>query len=118
MQENSQVVVRLHKGSDLNPVLFIIIMDVIAENIATTPSREMMLADDLVLCEETTEETDQQLEVRRNAVENRGMSVSRQKNRILGTFVVRVQTKPGQPGAANSHQNKMPVLGLRCGRYH
>ena len=47
-----EVGVGLHQGSALSPLLCIIIMDVIAENIAT-PSRAVLFADDLVLCEET-----------------------------------------------------------------
>ena len=45
-----EVGVGLHQGSVLSPLLFIIIVDVIAENITTTPPRAMLFADDLVLC--------------------------------------------------------------------
>ena len=54
-----EVGVGLHQGSALNPLLFIIIMDVIAENIATIPPRTMLFADGLVLCKGTKEESEQ-----------------------------------------------------------
>ena len=72
--------VDLHQGSALSPLLFIIIMDVIAENIATTPPRAMLFADDLVLCEETKEEAEQQLEVWINAMKSRGLRVGRKQS--------------------------------------
>ena len=74
-----EVGVGLHQGSAISPPLFIIIMDVIAENIDTTP-QAMLFADDLVLCEEMKEEAEQQLEVWRNAMESRGLRVGRKQN--------------------------------------
>ena len=74
-----EVGVGLHQGSALSRVLFIIIMDVITENIATTPPRVMLFAGDLALCEETKGEAEQQLDVWRNFIESRGLRVSRQK---------------------------------------
>ena len=58
-------------------------MDVIAENIAPTPPRAMLFAEDLALCEETKGETEQQLEVWRYAKESHGMRVSRQNTEYL-----------------------------------
>ena len=43
----------------------------------------MLFADDLVLCESTREETEEQLEVWRNAIENKGLRVSRKKTEYL-----------------------------------
>ena len=80
---NFEVGVGLHQGSALSPLLSIIMMDVIAENIAPTPPRAMPFADDLVLCEETKEEAEQQLKMWRNAMESRGLRVSRQKTEYL-----------------------------------
>ena len=78
-----EVGVGLHQGSALSPLLFIIIIDVISENIATPPPRTMLFADDLALCEETKGEVEQQLEMWRNAMESRGLRVSRQKTEYL-----------------------------------
>ena len=43
----------------------------------------MLFADDLVLCESTREEAEEQLEVWRNAIENKGLRVSRKKTEYL-----------------------------------
>ena len=81
--------VGLHQGSALSPLLFTIITDVIAENIATTLPRAMLFAGDLVLCEETKEEAEQQLDVWRNPTENRGLRVSRQKTEYLAPLALK-----------------------------
>ena len=52
----------LHQGSALSPLLFIIIMDVLTENIEKDPPWAMMFADDLVLCSMTREEMEEDLE--------------------------------------------------------
>ena len=43
----------------------------------------MLFADDLVLCENTREEAEEQLELWRNAIENKGLRVSRSKKENL-----------------------------------
>ena len=43
----------------------------------------MIFADDLVLCESTPEEADEQFELCRNAIENNGLRVSRKKTEYL-----------------------------------
>ena len=54
-------------------VLFIIIMDVLTENIEWV----MMFADDLVLCAMTREEVEEDLETCRVVVEGHGLKISR-----------------------------------------
>ena len=54
--------VRLHQGSTLSPVHFIIMMDVFASSIQRDPPWAMLIADDLVLCEEFRLEVEQQLD--------------------------------------------------------
>ena len=49
--EYFKVKVGLHQGSAIRPLLFIIIMDVLASEIDKEPPLAMLFADDLVMCE-------------------------------------------------------------------
>ena len=81
--ESFDVKVGLHQGSALSPLLFITVMDVISKEVGRGPPHAMLFADDLVLCESTREEAEEQLEVWRNAIENKGLRVSRKKTEYL-----------------------------------
>ena len=59
--ESFEVKVGLHQGSALSPLLFIIIMDVISQEVGRRPPHAMLFADDLVLCENTRKEAEEQL---------------------------------------------------------
>ena len=73
----------LHQGSALSPLLFIIIMDVLAEEARTKPPWAMLFADDLVLVSETAEEVEEELERRRGIIENKELIISRTKTEYL-----------------------------------
>ena len=75
--ESFEVKVGLHQGSALSPLLFIIIMDVISQEVGRAPPHAMLFADDLVLCENTRREVEEQLELWRRAIETKGLRVSR-----------------------------------------
>ena len=77
--EYFEVNVVLHQGSALCPLLFIIIMDVLAEEASTKPPLAMPFADDLVLVSETAEEVEEELERWRAVVNNKGLRISRSK---------------------------------------
>ena len=81
--ESFEVKVGLHQGSALGPLLFITVMDVISKEVGRGPPHAMLFADDLVLCESTREEAEEQLEVWRNAIENKGLRVSRKTTEYL-----------------------------------
>ena len=60
--------VGLHQGSALSPLLFITVMDVISQEVGREPPHAMLFADDIVLCEKTREEAEEQLELWRKAI--------------------------------------------------
>ena len=78
-----EVKVGLHQGSALSPLLFIIIMDVLADEARTKPPWAMLFADDLVLVSETVEEVEEELERWRAVIENKGLRISRSKTEYL-----------------------------------
>ena len=55
----------------------------------------MLFADDLVLGENTREEAEEQLELWRNAIENKGLRVSRNKTEYLPSSSSHDQVKLG-----------------------
>ena len=75
--------VGLHQGSRLSPLLFIIIMDVLASTIQRDPPWAMLFADDLVICEETRLNVEQQLDSWREVLEGNGLIIIRKKTEYL-----------------------------------
>ena len=97
MYEGSEIVVRcavettvsfkvkvgLHQGSALSPFLFAVIMDRIIDEVRRELLWTMLFADDIVICQETTEEVERRLEFWRYALERKSMKVSRSKTKYL-----------------------------------
>ena len=81
--EYFEVKVGLHQRYALSLLLFIIIMDVLAEEARTKPPWAMLFADDLVLVSETAEEVEEELERWRAVIENKGLTISRSKTEYL-----------------------------------
>ena len=79
MTEYFEVKVGLHQGSALSPLLFVIIMDVLAEYSRTKAPWAMLFADDLVLVSETIEGVEEELDRWRAFIENKGLRISRSK---------------------------------------
>ena len=75
--------VGLHQGSAISPLLTITLMDVISEEIGRGPPHAMLLADDLTICENTHEQVEEQLELRRKANENKGLRFNRSNTEYL-----------------------------------
>ena len=63
--------------------LFAIVMDKLTEEIRTESPWDMMFADDIVLCREDRRQLQEVLEVWRNALEKRGLKVSRSKTEYM-----------------------------------
>ena len=78
-----RVTVGLHQGSALSPFLFAIVMDCLTEVVQKASPWDMLFADDIVLCAETSESVQEHLEDWRRVMEDSGMRVSRQKTEYL-----------------------------------
>ncbi|KAK3540717.1 hypothetical protein QTP70_034635 [Hemibagrus guttatus] len=75
--EEFKVEVGLHQGSALSPFLFAMVMDQLSEEVRQESPWTMMFADDIVICSESREKVEENLERWRFALERRGMKVSR-----------------------------------------
>ncbi|KAK3536052.1 hypothetical protein QTP70_026012 [Hemibagrus guttatus] len=91
------VEVGLHQGSALSPFLFAIVMDQLSEEVRQESPWTMMFADDIVICSESREQVEENLERWRFALERRGMKVSGSKTEYMcvnereGSGTVRLQ---------------------------
>ena len=82
--EYFNVKVGLHLGSAaISPLLFIIIMDVLASEIDKEPPWAMLFADDLVLCETSMAAVERELDIWRDQFERHGLRVSRKKTACM-----------------------------------
>ncbi|KAK3521075.1 hypothetical protein QTP86_006999 [Hemibagrus guttatus] len=95
--EEFKVEVGLHQGSALSPFLFSIVMDQLSEEVRQESPWTIMFADDIVICSESREQVEENLERWRFALERRGMKVSRSKTEYMcvnereGSGTVRLQ---------------------------
>ncbi|KAK3566754.1 hypothetical protein QTP86_004437 [Hemibagrus guttatus] len=95
--EEFNVEVGLHQGSALSPFLFAIVMDQLSEEVRRESPWTMMFADDIVICSESREQVEENLERWRFALERRGMKVSHSKTEYMcvnereGSGTVRLQ---------------------------
>ena len=78
-----KVVVGLHQGLAFSPFLFAIIIDRLTEDIRKNAPWDMLFADDIVLCRQNHRELEEDLDIWRNALERRGLKLSRSKTKYL-----------------------------------
>ena len=83
LPEEFKVGVGLHQDSALSPFHFTIIMDKLTEDIRKDAPWDMLFADDIMLSRQNCRELVDDLEVWRNALERRGLKVSRSKTEYL-----------------------------------
>ena len=83
--EDFNVKVGLHQGSALSPFLFNTVFDVITENVREEPPWCIIYADDVVLVAESRMAVERKLEEWRDALESRGMRISRTKTEYFTT---------------------------------
>ena len=81
--EEFKVEVGLHQGSALSPFLFAMVMDRLTDEVRQESPWTMMFADDIVICSESREQVEVELERWRFALERRGMKVSRSKTEYM-----------------------------------
>jgi hypothetical protein len=81
--EEVEIGVGLHQGSALSPLLFIIIMDIITEEIEEEAPWAMLFTDDLVLCDREAQGAEYRLEIWRDCMEKMGLKLSRTKTEYL-----------------------------------
>ncbi|MCJ8748318.1 hypothetical protein PDJAM_G00163480 [Pangasius djambal] len=95
--EEFKVEVGLHQGSALSPFLFAMVMDQLSEEVRQESPYTKMFADDIVICSESREQVEENLERWRFALERRGMKVSRSETEYMcvnereGSGTVRLQ---------------------------
>ncbi|KAK3569731.1 hypothetical protein QTP86_004055 [Hemibagrus guttatus] len=95
--EEFKVEVGLHQGSALSPFLFAIVMDQLSEEVRHESPWTIMFADDIVICSESREQVEENLERWRFVLERRRMKVSRSKTEYMcvnereGSGTVRLQ---------------------------
>ena len=77
------VEVGLHQGSALSPYLFLLLMDVLTQDVRKDVPGSMMFADDIVLCGDDETDMAEYLETWRKALEERGMRISRPKTQLM-----------------------------------
>ncbi|KAK3547963.1 hypothetical protein QTP70_001627 [Hemibagrus guttatus] len=80
--EEFKVEVGLHQGSALSPFLFAIVMDQLSEEVRQESPWTMMFSDDIVICSESREQVEENLERCRFALERRGMKKARRQRFI------------------------------------
>ena len=83
LTEEFEVGFGLHQGSALSPFLFTTIIDKLTEDIRKDAPWNMLFANDIVLSKQNHKEQKNNLEFWRNALERRGLKVSRSKTNYL-----------------------------------
>ena len=73
----------IHQGAALSPFFFVIIIDRLTEDIRKDAPWDMLFADDIFLSRQYHREIEEDLEIWRNALERRGLKMSRSKTKYL-----------------------------------
>jgi len=83
LSEPFEVKVGVHQGSVLSPLLFVIVMDVIAKELGGVLPWELMYADDLLLMADSEDEIREKVRRWKDGLENKGLKVNVSKTKLL-----------------------------------
>ncbi|KAK3542480.1 hypothetical protein QTP86_027733 [Hemibagrus guttatus] len=120
--EEFKVEVGLHQGSALSPFLFAMVMDQLSEEVRQESPWTMMFADDIVICSESREQVEENLERWRFALVRRGMKVSRSKTEYMcvnereGSGTVRLQGEEVKKGQEFKYLGSTVQSNGDCGK--
>ncbi|XP_046998186.1 uncharacterized protein LOC124613519 [Schistocerca americana] len=92
MTNEFPVTVGLHQESALSPYLFDLIMGVLVKYVKKEAPRNMMFADDVVLCEQSIDRLEERLEDWRKTLEERGKKISGTKSEYLALKDVQMRS--------------------------
>ena len=113
--ENSReftVRVGIHQGSILLPFIFVVVMDVVTEEVVKK-GRALMHADDLVRICETKEEARQRFVASRNVLESKRLKVNIIKTKVLRCARDGVQ-KEAAVEPCSVHGKRVGVNSIQC----
>jgi len=83
LSEPFEVKVGVHQGSVLSPLLFVIVMDVIAKEVGSGLPLELLYADDLLIMGESEEELRGKIMNWKTGLEGKGLKVNLSKTKVM-----------------------------------
>ena len=83
LSSSFSVKVGVHQGSALSPLLFLMVMDVLTEDVRDGSLMELLYADDLVLCGESLNDVKDKYKRWKNEVEGKGLRVNVDKTKDM-----------------------------------
>ena len=120
--EEFEVNVGVHHGSVLSPLLFVIVVDVVANEIKEGMLQEILYADDIVLItESTTELQEKKNYVWKSALESKVLKVNLTKTKVMVSNIGQVTVKPSSKkdscGTSDRKTMLNAVLCKSCGNW-
>ena len=117
--EDLKAEVGLHQGSALSPFLFGLVMDRLTHVVKQESLWTLMFADDIVICSESRQQLEENLERSRFALERKGMIVSCSKTEYMCLNETETSGMVRLQGAAVMKVQEFRYLGTTvqsCGR--
>jgi hypothetical protein len=114
------IVVGVHQGSVLSPLLFITVMDEVVTEVRKGVPWELMFADDLALTAESKQEVMELFERWRNAMELKGLKVNMEKTKLMVTgkeSTRRVQSGRWSCGCCGKGVGVNSILCVDCNNW-